>query len=196
MSARLRLLALVVPIAVVGILLAHAVGYRLVAPDSGERQALLAQTGHGYLAHAWLAALAVLALALGIELVLGLVHRPLATRIRCWPFLLLPPSAYLLQEHCERLLAGTTVGSTLAEPAVLAGLGLQVPFALATWLLARILLRVSEALADAWRGAAPALPARRAPSVLRPSTCSVRLERLVLLGGAGPRAPPGLAASP
>lgn len=192
MAPRLRLLALALPIAVAGALCAHAVGYRLAEPGAAEREALLAESGHGYLAQVWLALLAVLALSLGIELVLGFVQGPLATRIPRWPFLLLAPGGFLVQEHGERLLAGASVASTLGEPAVLIGLGLQAPFALVTWLLARLILRISETLGAARRASAPFLPARRARATLRPSTRSLPLESL-LVGGAGARAPPSLA---
>ncbi|MCS7007883.1 MAG: hypothetical protein RMM28_06790 [Thermoleophilia bacterium] len=196
MTVRLRLLALALPIAVAGILAAHAVGYRLAEPHASEREALLAASGHGYLAQAWLALLAVLALGLGIELVLGFVHGPLAARLPRSPFLLLAPGAYLLQEHGERLLAGAGVGSTLAEPAVLAGLALQLPFALATWLLAGLVLRVSETLVAASRASARPLADRFTRARRRPPTRSLDPERLLFLAGTGARAPPPLAPIP
>ncbi|GIU94409.1 MAG: hypothetical protein KatS3mg012_0866 [Gaiellaceae bacterium] len=190
MRSRLRLLALAVPIAALGVLAAHGIAYRIAEPSTGERAALLAQSGHGYLAAIWLALLVVLAVGLAIELVLAFVHGPCTTHVPCWPFVLLAPGGYLLQEHSERLLAGAGAGSTLAERAVLVGLALQLPFALATWLLARLVLGASSALAAARIGTPRPAPRSEGSLPCPASRDRAGLRDSLLAGGAAPRAPP------
>jgi hypothetical protein len=140
-----------------GCLAAHSVGYRLAEPSGAE-------TGHGYLA------LAPLVLAIGVALgmvaaarsaLTGRTHAAVSVRL----FALLPPLAFTLQEHLERALHGGAVLETVLEPPFLAGLVLQVPLALCSFLVARALLRAAEAA-----GALLCLRAalRLRPAVVRP----------------------------
>ena len=64
------------------------------------------------------------------------------------PFIWIPATALLVQEHVERvLLDGGDLGSLLAaEPALLAGLVLQVPCGLIALWLVRALLRAADEL--------------------------------------------------
>jgi len=59
-------------------------------------------------------------------------------------FAAMPPLAFALQEHLERLFHGAGVAGVVLEPTFLLGLVLQAPFALAAYLLARLLLGVAE----------------------------------------------------
>ena len=177
-------------LAIVGSQLAHAAVYRIVSPDAHERAHLLAGTGHGYLAHAPLG-LAIVCVLLAMALVAewhsagdgGPTARP-------WPllFVAVAPVLFVLQEHFERLLhdGGFPLGAAV-EATFLLGLILQLPFALAAYALARVLL-------------AAARVARRLFSPPRPS-CAARgarwaVAKLVTVrsrtGGCalGPRAPP------
>lgn len=187
--SRARLLVLVsAPLAACGALLAHSLAYRIVAPDGHERSRLLAQTGHGYLtyAHTFVGA------CVGLVLV-GAVLRAggaFAGRPRAWPFAALTPLGFLVQEHLERALGGHGALTTILEPAFLFGLLLQLPLALAAWLLARALLACADALsAPATRGVllAAAPPAVEAPSAPAPPRLAA------LASGHAGRAPPLLA---
>ena len=63
-------------------------------------------------------------------------------------FFVLPPVAFLVQEHLERAIATAELPfDTLAQPAVLAGLALQLPFGVAALVLARVLLCATVAIA-------------------------------------------------
>jgi hypothetical protein len=140
------------PLMAAGSLAAHALAYRIAEPRAHERADVLASTGHGYLAYA------APALAAGLALVLlglaGATVRAFRSRaparIAAWPFALVPPLGFVLQEHLERLLANGDVplGAVL-EPTFLVGLALQLPFALAALAAARILLGAAERIGSA-----------------------------------------------
>lgn len=138
------------PLTAAATLAAHSLGYRLAVPDAGARETLLAATGHGYeewapLALALLTAAAAAATASAAPELRARTPRPAA-----WPFLLLPPLAFTAQEHLERLLADGRVPWTAgADRTFLLGLLLTVPFGLAAYLAARLLLRVASSVARA-----------------------------------------------
>ncbi len=144
MPHRLRALALTVPLLVAGSLVAHEAGYRLAEGDSARRASLLEASGHAYLMDMWLVLLAAISAALVLELVLGVVRGPTSRDVPAWPFALLAPLGFLVQEHVERLLHGVDASATLADRSVQLGLALQVPFAVASWMVARAALRGSE----------------------------------------------------
>lgn len=156
------------PFMATGCLAAHSFAYHLVSAPS-ER--------HGYLAYAPL----FLGL-LGAVAFVGLVRRgrarsPLA-------FAALPPLAFVVQEHAERLQL------VVAEPAFLVGLALQLPFALAALVAARAFLGLADLVADAL-AARPALPRATA---LSPSLEVVHVPRLSPLAfSRSSRAPPAVA---
>jgi hypothetical protein len=180
-SPALPLLSL--PLVVVGALLGHAAGYS-IAPSPQDH------TLHGYLGYAPFLAVVCL----------GLVGVAIAQRIRgrlagspaAWPFAVLPPLAFTLQELVERLAAGLPAGQ-LVEPAVVLGLLVQLPLAVIAFRIARLLLRcadaVSEILSAQRRPAAPAVlvPVRPLEPALPPMTQASHT-------GFG-RAPPGRAPS-
>jgi hypothetical protein len=132
------LLALSLPLAAAGSLGGHAAGFALVGMS--RRVAHI----HGYLGFApqFLALCAVLvALTLALRVTGRFQGRPSA-----WPFALLPPVAFLLQELLERVLAGLPAHAVF-EPAVYAGLAAQLPLTFAAYLAARALLRGADAVA-------------------------------------------------
>jgi len=131
------LLALSLPLAAAGSVAGHAAGYALAGMSS--RDAWI----HGYLGYVpqFLAVCAALvALALALRLSGRLQGRPAA-----WPFALLPPLAFLVQELVERVIAGLPAHAVF-EPAVYAGLAAQLPLAFAAYLAARALLRGADAV--------------------------------------------------
>jgi cytochrome bd-type quinol oxidase subunit 2 len=120
----------VAPFGAGGVLVAHALAYRLTSTPGGA--------AHDYLEHAP-QVLALLALAaLALTAVAGKAVRP-----SVWPFPLAGVAAFVLQEHLERLVHGGHFPWLLTTPAFLVGLALQVPVALLAALLARRLLLAS-----------------------------------------------------
>ena len=146
MSARFAWL-LSLPVAIAGCLAAHALAYLIAVPDPHARATLLERTGHGYLAHLPVLAAAGLSLALAATLSHAVRGR-VGARPCPWFFALLPPLAFVLQEHLERLLAGGALPlETALHPTFLIGLALQLPFALLAYALVAAVLRAAEALA-------------------------------------------------
>jgi hypothetical protein len=144
------------PLMVGGLLAGHTLGYRLAIPDAHARAEALAHTGHGYLAYAPLAltvCLASLVAALVVRAVAAFKGKP--TRPAASPaIVLLSPLAFVTQELAERLLySGQVSWAAVAEPVFLAGLALQLPFALAAlllaWALDSIAIEVGRVLAAA-----------------------------------------------
>ncbi|MGH3034151.1 MAG: hypothetical protein ACRDON_06285 [Gaiellaceae bacterium] len=169
-----------------GAVVAHVLAYRIAAPHT--REELLAETGH-----AWFNASLLLALALTL-VVLGFAARLLALRSAlagrtgpAWLFALLPPAAFTLQEHLERLFHEGAPTPAFLEPTFAVGLLLQLPFALAALVAARALLRCADALRRLL-GCAPR-PAVVAP-LLRASLPAAAPAQRPLPPGGGQRAPP------
>ena len=156
------------PFMAAGCLAAHSLAFHLVS---------VREERHGYLAFAPL----VLGL-LGALAVVGVVRRGRAlSPLAC---ALLPPLAFVVQEHAERLelVAG--------EPAFLAGLALQLPFALAALVAARAFLGAAERVLSAL---APRRPAR-VSSAPGPAPATPDVAPLSLLvGPRDSRAPPAVA---
>ena len=171
---RLRAWLAVTPLIAAGMLVAHAVAYRLTGTPGGSL--------HAYLEHA---PQAVLLLS-----VLGIALAGLGRRLAvppAWTFAAVAPLAFVVQEHLERLVHNGQMSWTLASPAFLLGLALQAPIAAVVWLVARRMVeavaearppypRVAHALLDICapgpRATAPvpvrALPGRGPPPLLRP----------------------------
>ena len=142
----------VLPLTAGGCLAAHALAYRLVAAQAHPRSSLLALTGHGYLGYAPLVLgvlVAVLVVALG-TVVAEVARGSSRPRLSASSFFMLPLLGFVVQEHVERYVhAGYLSPATVLEPAFLVGVVLQVPFALAAFLLARALLAVAEVVGKA-----------------------------------------------
>jgi hypothetical protein len=168
---------------------AHGVAYRIGVPESDERRHLLEATGHGYLDPALLVSVSVTLVVLGLG---GCVLRG---RVAAPPpslFALLPPFAFVVQEHLERLLHdGAFPVDAALEPTFAVGLLLQVPFALAAALVARALLVLTDALVGRLRR--PPVGQPRRASCDRRSVRAATLPRIGMLAlGHGQRAPPHL----
>jgi hypothetical protein len=195
MGARRALWLLVLPLAGVGWLTAHWLACMLVAPAPHDRAQLHAEAGHGYLG----AAAPVVVACAGTLLLAGLalaIDDGLRGRARSrpprWPLALVPPLGFAVQEHVERLIATDALpfGAAL-EPSFLAGIALQLPFALGALLAARAVLALGHQLGSALsrprsprphvRAIAPNLPCRPAPELARPP---------ILATGYGERGPP------
>jgi hypothetical protein len=156
------------PFMVAGCLAAHSLAYHLVSTR---------QERHGYLAFAPLFLGLLAALALVGVLRRGRMLSPLACA-------LLPPVAFVVQEHVERLEFVAT------EPAFVVGLLLQVPFALAALVAARAFVGVADLVRQALAGRPPAARPR-VPFASRPGSDLLRPP--LLTGPRSPRAPPAVA---
>jgi hypothetical protein len=136
---RARALTIALPSMLGGVLVTHRLAYRLFVPDPALRAA-----GHGYLAHA--------PLVLALTFLAGFVVRvatPGAEPGRAWPFAVLPPAAFLLQEELEAFLHSG--GPAAPNTVLVAGLLLAVPFGLVAYGLARGLSAVADRLGVALR---------------------------------------------
>jgi hypothetical protein len=124
---RLRAWLAAAPLLAAGVVVAHEVAYRLTETPAGP--------AHGYLEHTpqVLVALTVVGLALAA-----------LTRSKDGPAQWLFPFAgvltFALQEHVEAIAHGEQLPFLLTSPAFALGMLLQLPFALAAWLLTRALL--------------------------------------------------------
>jgi hypothetical protein len=185
-----------VPLMLVGSEAAHALAYRFAYPELHARMQVLLVTGHGYLR--WLplvlgAAAAVVALSLLVTA--ADVARGRAPRgLPAWAFALLPPIAFVVQEHLERLLhTGVFPWQEFGTPTFVPGLALQLPFALLAYVVARLLLRTAERAGRAVARFAPPRP-RLAPVVLAALPAEPQRPRLALIAsGLAKRGPPLLA---
>jgi hypothetical protein len=89
-------------------------------------------------------------------------------RLPVWAFACLPPLAFMVQEHAEYLLAhGHMPWALVSSPIFIAGLLLQIPFAAAVYLLARLLVGVAVAIAELTSARRPD-PRARPPIGRRP----------------------------
>jgi hypothetical protein len=156
-----------------GVLVGHAVAYRLTGTGS--------EGVHEYLAHAPQLVAVLVTLTLG-----ALAFTSRAPGIRAWPFPALALMGFAGQEHLERLLHTGELPWLLTRPVFLVGLALQLPVALCAWVLARRLLRaVTEA---APRRVPPQLPHWE---LALPDLAAASVERPVALA-ADARGPPPL----
>jgi hypothetical protein len=187
------------PLAVASWLGAHCLAYWLVAPAGDHQMGLHAESGHAYLGYTpaifvWGGALLVVGLVLCVGLGLRDV-RPSPPPVRLFAFL--PPLAFTVQEHAERLIGtGGLPPDIVFEPTFLLGLALQLPLTLAALIVAHALQgagftfgrMLTPRLAALLRARA-VTPASlgRVPSSATPITPSV------LALGHGPRAPPAAA---
>jgi Flp pilus assembly pilin Flp len=185
------------PLAVVGTLAGHSVGYRAAVPDAQERAHLLASTGHNYLEYAPLVValcLALVALGFVATVLAALRGRDTAGGTRQIKLVAaLVPVAFVLQEVIERYAHDGRLHWELAVSApFLLGLATQLPFAL-------LAAAIAFALATAAERVAQAIKTARRPRV-RPTGTSL-VSRLsvdlppepVLARGYTGRGPPLLA---
>jgi hypothetical protein len=156
------------PLAVAGSLSAHEIAWWVVSD-----QGVAGGPRHAYLSYAplTLSVLTVVLLAALITRAIGASRGRLDEVPSAWWFFALPPAGFLLQEHVEQLVAGGGFPfGTVLEPTFLVGLALQLPFALAAFAFARLLLRVADRIGRALapeRRPVPARPVRAAfPSLV------------------------------
>src|SRR3990172_8727238 len=87
-----------------------------------------------------------------------------------WPFAAVALGGFAVQEHLERLVHTGEPPLLVTWPVFLLGLALQLPFALAAYLVARALLHVAQALAEPH-----ATPRLAAPPMLLPAAVAAGL---------------------
>ncbi len=158
------------------------------APPSYENAELFARgnASHGLLP---------VFVALGVAILLYAVWRVATSRSAGrrhpgWAFASLPFLIFALQEHVEYVVGhGQIPWSLAANPVFLAGLALQVPFAIAAFALAHVLVGVAVAIAErlcaarvAWR--------RRPPLCARPAGTEIPLRVRVVSCPRLTRGPP------
>ena len=166
---------------------AHVLSYMLVVP-AAERGRMMAQTGHGYFRPTDLLILCGIITLAGLALCV--VAGKSLRAPRPWTLALLPPIGFVVQEHVERLAASGGFSTHLVtEPRFLLGLLLQLPFALAALIFARLLVSFARRLARSLeRTGRPKLVS---VELSRPAMVDRRRPRLSVLAlGRGERAPP------
>jgi hypothetical protein len=183
--------SIVVGLAVVGSQIAHALAYRAVTPGGTPLEAALAQTGHGYLSLLPLVlavAVVLVGISLAAELRLAMTGRT-AGPPSTWGFAVAAPAIFLCQEHFERLAHdGAFPWTAATERTFVIGLLLQLPFALAGLVAARLLLRVARSVGRRLA----TLPSAAQPEPGRSWTVrpAAPLRRAALSLGYGTRGPP------
>jgi hypothetical protein len=185
----------VLPLAIAGTQVAHALAYRLATREAGERARELSATGHAYLSYLPLAlavGTVVVALALAVEVRFLVVRAPgVGPRPGVWGFALLAPAIFACQEHFERLVhAGAFPWDAAGDPTFLVGLALQLPFAVAAYAVARLLLRAARSLGGLLGRPYPR--PRTDVQRVRPATLLSRPRVAALALGYGSRGPPVL----
>lgn len=126
------------PVALAGVEAAHALANAAFgSPAEGAELFATAGSGAGLIPLA-----GALALASVLAGLVGRASRPAGGRTPALPFALLPPLGFLLLELLESLLHSGSLPA--ASATLLAGLALQAPFALASYLVARALLRLGD----------------------------------------------------
>ena len=149
-----------VPLAVIGTLAGHAVGYWAAVPDAHERAHVLASSGHGYLEYApLLVSLCVALVALGfLASARCRLPRPWGSRRnrRIALVAALAPIAFMLQEVIERYAYDGHVywGLFVSAPFLL-GLATQLPFGLLAAAIAFALASAAHGVGQAIRTARP-----------------------------------------
>jgi hypothetical protein len=141
-----------VPLAVIGTLAGHSVGYRMAVPDADERANVLASSGHGYLQYAPLViavCVALVALAF-VATVLAAIRGRECGAERRRLIAALTPAAFVLQELIERYAYdGRIHWELLVSMPFLVGLATQLPFALLAAAIAFALAVTAQRIATA-----------------------------------------------
>jgi hypothetical protein len=124
----------------------HALAARMFDPGA-TRHALLLRATVDYreYAHAVVAAMLVLVGAVLVRRALASFHRTGPQPLPSWRLAAIPALVFLVQEHLEPLVQDGGIDWFIAaEPAVLVGVPLQIPFGLCALWLARALLRAAD----------------------------------------------------
>jgi hypothetical protein len=185
-----------VPIALVGTEAAHALANAAFGSPDGPGEVFAGAASGAELAPALAAiALATVVVALAARAA-GRWWLPRAALSVALPFVWLPPLAFVLLELLEGILNhGTVPWSHALEPTFLVGLALQLPFAFAGYLAARLLLRVSDDLRELVGRRAPSPPLVPAPLLVAPRPDDRPRARHDSSGHFGRAPPAGLVAS-
>src|SRR5438045_779231 len=128
-----------------------------------------------------------------VTAVVGSLRRRAAPPVPAWAFGLLPPLGFAVQEFLERWLSGALFPWWMVlQPTFRIGLLLQLPFGLAAYLVARLLLRAADEVGRAL-GRQP-----RCPQVGLSPAWAVSpswVPRLSVIGSHAGRGPPAAAAA-
>ena len=170
MRSRRLLWPLVLTLSAAGVLVGHDLAYRLAGVGSDGL--------HGYLAHAPQVLVALSLPAALVALSGGRTRAPHPPA-----FGLLGAAGFSAMEHLERLGHGG-LPWLLTTPLFLLGLALQLPFALAVWWIARMLLALESPVRRR--------PAARSRLVFALPPLAVTPLPVPARGGARPRGPPAL----
>jgi hypothetical protein len=181
------------PLAVVGTLAGHSVGYWAAVPDPHERAHVLAASGHSYLAYAPLAmglCVALAALGLAAHAVAAFRGREETGGTRIKLVAALAPVAFLLQELIERYAHdGRLHWELVVSAPFLLGLATQVPFALLAAAITYALATAAQHVAHAIRAARSPRPRGLAQTFLSWLTVDLPPAPVLARGYAG-RGPP------
>jgi hypothetical protein len=143
---RLRLWLVMLPLVVAGTQGAASL-VDTFAPRSYEGVELFSRSNASHNLVPLLAGLGAAVLVAAVLSIAG--SAPAKRRLPALVFACLPPLVFAIQEHVEYVLAHGHVSWTLvASPIFLAGLVLQIPFAAAAYVLARLLVGVAVAIAE------------------------------------------------
>lgn len=176
------------PLSAAGMLLAHEVAWQFAAHEHE------ANAGHGYLQYGAIFAalgLATVVVAATLHLIRAVAGASTARAPSARVFAVVPVLGFLVQEHLEHLVVGQElhVGFFVSTPFLL-GLALQLPFALAALVVARLILGFVRTLAEAVRGVRFAGASKRLRALV-PVAIDLPLRPALALRRAG-RAPPRL----
>jgi hypothetical protein len=147
------------PVLAAGVLVAHALAYRITGTPT--------ERFHAYLGHA---PQVLLLLTLSGIVLGGLGRRGTAPAAHVFP--LVAVTTFALQEHLERLVHGGAFPVLVTSPAFVVGLVLQIPVALGAWVVARWLIAAAGEAAPLRRPLRPHfdLPLVAAPAAVLGST--------------------------
>lgn len=180
------------PLAVIGSLAGHSIGYRAALPGAHERDSVLASSGHGWLQYAPLI-VGLCSVAVVLAFAAAVMSRERSHHVQLKLVAAIPPLTFVAQEFLERYLHDGSVawGFLLSLPFLL-GLAAQVPFALLAGSVAYALGKAAERLSQALRSRTTP---RFAPVDFGPLPADVDLPRRPVLAlgfaGRGPPAPLG-----
>lgn len=170
-------------------LLAHQLTWRVAPHEHTE-------VAHGYLRYAavfFALAVAVVLVAATRQLVQTVGGHP-GTIPSPWPFAVIPIVGFVLQEHLEHLVAARELDlAFFASPPFLVGLALQVPFACAALIVARVVVGAINTAVTVVRSAGIRWPWRFLVASPSAPLSTPAPERRWLLRSCAGRAPPLLA---
>lgn len=149
--------AVVLPLALAGVLAGHQVSYERAAADLGEH------AGMTMSGQSWLPALPSVLLVLSLVLLAGVLvaKRASVSLLSPWPVFALQSGSLVVLEVVDRLLHGCCLFPSFSQ--ALAGLALQLPAALVVALLGVVLVPLLVALAGLPR-----------PALVAPATAKAR----------------------